>query len=249
MMRKFLLFFISILLSGLSVNAQDVENESDTTALIPDSVKVKAPLLSGISLTADIGKLITGQLSEFEDKEAYSFHILLLDKIRVSAEYGEGTITPLDAFQNVDYRSEGYFYNYGLSYVVSPKLNNYISLGVRRGQAEYSDEGIITIISDSELSGDYRRSFNRESLSATWYEFIISSETRLFKEKSSRKKNAFNNLLGNFYLGTNFRLRFSLDYESQDNPDIYTIPGYGRTFDKTVPVVNLFLKYRIGFSR
>lgn len=226
--------------------AQDIPGDGQAESN-EDSVVVKPAFLSAVSVSADIGKLITGRLSGFEDKEVYSVHVNFLDKLRLSAEYGRATITPADAFRNIEYRTEGIFYNYGLSYVISPKAGNYLSIGVRKSEGEYKDNGTVIIISDSDLSGDYTRTFSRPLQKASWYEIVLSSETRVFKEKTSRKNNALNNFLDNFYLGTNFRLRFALDYVAQNDPDTYAIPGYGRTFDNTVPVINLFLKYKIGF--
>jgi len=49
-----------------------------------------------------------------------------------------------------------------------------------------------------------------------------------------------------FLLGWKFRLRFLMDFQNREEPRIYSIPGYGRTFDQVVPALNFYVKYRLG---
>lgn len=238
-MKTFIFFIISILIASVSFGQAEGNPN--------DSSKVKRSLLSGISITADIGKLGLGQLVAYEDKKAFSAHILFFDRFQISGEYGQGIITPEDAFDNINYRSEGNFLRFGIDYSIKVKSKNFISLGIRKATAEYSDQGTVVIISNSDLSEDYIRTFSRNSLSANWWEFVIVSETKLTPINTDDKKTAFKSFMDNFYFGLNFRIRFLLDYPVQEGIDTYTIPGYGRTFDKSTPAVNLFLKYSIDF--
>ncbi|MEL7148377.1 MAG: DUF6048 family protein [Bacteroidota bacterium] len=239
-MKIFIFFTISILWS-LSAMSQEDESSVDTTLL------QQPGFFSGISVTADIGKLGLAQLVEFEDKKAFTAHLEFFGKFQLSAEYGMGTIAPIEAFENVAYSVEGDYTRLGADYITNIKLKNFISFGVRRAMSNYSDKGTVTIVSGSDLSNDYQRSFARSNLSANWWEVVISSETKLTRDFTGKEMNALQKVLDNFYFGLHYRLKFALDYDPQEGIDTYTIPGYGRTFDRTVPAVSLYLRYRLGF--
>lgn len=238
-MKRFIFFIFSLLIVS---HAYSQEEDS-----ISDTLKSKKKFFSGITLLADIGKPGLAQLVDYENKQAFSAHLIFFDHFIVSGEYGSGEINPAEAFDNVTYNSEGSFLRYGLDYQVVIKTQNFLSLGFRKANAEYSDKGIVFIQSASDLSDDYRRTFSRNNLSANWWEIVLGSETKLTPFKSTEEMNFLNKLLDNFYLGLTFRLRFMLNYEQQEGIDTYTIPGYGRTFDNSTPAVNLFLKYRVNF--
>ncbi len=222
----------------------------ELTLEITDTVEIKTKkkIFSGISITADIGKLIVGQTLDFEDKWAFSGHLLFLDHLQLSTEIGSGTINPENAFENVFYTVSGNFSRFGVDYVTEIKGNSNISFGLRRGSAKYEDSGTITIPSESSLSNDFRRSFDRPELEANWWELVLISETKFSKKIKKGNRNPLYLFAKNIYYGLNFRLKFNLDYPVQDDViDTYTIPGYGRTFDKTSPAINLFIKYKLGF--
>ena len=254
-MRRFIFFIISIL-CGANVIAQETESDAPADSLTVSTEQVEADTLitpkrifSGISVTADIGKLGLGQLVNYEDKQAFSAHLLFMEKIQLSAEYGRGTISPVEAFKNVVYQVEGDYMRFGIDYVTRLKTKNFLSLGLRRASGTYSDMGTITVFSASDLSEDYVRTFSRADQTANWWEIVISSETKLTDDFTGKEDqmNILHKLLDNFYFGLHFRVRFALDYQVQEGVDTYTIPGYGRTFDNSVPAVSLYLRYRLGF--
>ncbi|MEQ8881651.1 MAG: hypothetical protein RLQ12_18545, partial [Cyclobacteriaceae bacterium] len=45
-----------------------------------------------------------------------------------------------------------------------------------------------------------------------------------------------------FAIGFNIRMRFLVTYDKDSPIDVYSIPGYGKTIDKSTPAVNLFVK-------
>ena len=184
-MRRFIFFIISILY-GATVIAQEIESDAPADSLAvsteqveADTLKTPKRIFSGISVTADIGKLGLGQLVNYEDKQAFSAHLLFMEKIQLSAEYGRGTISPVEAFKNVVYQVEGDYMRFGIDYVTRLKTKNFLSLGLRRASGTYSDMGTITVFSASDLSEDYVRTFSRADQTANWWEIVISSETKL----------------------------------------------------------------------
>lgn len=237
-MKRFTFFIFSLLIAA-QVFGQD-ESVSDT-------LKPKKKVFSGLALLADIGKPGLAQLVDYENKLAFSAHLFFFDHFILSGEFGTGEISPEQAFNNVSYTSDGNFFRYGVDYQVVIKTENYLSIGFRRANADYSDQGSVFIQSASVLSEDYLRTFSRNSLSADWWEVVLGSETKLTPTKSKEEMNIVNKLLDNFYFGLTYRLRFNLNYQQQEGIGTYTIPGYGRTFDDSTPAVNLYLKYRIKF--
>ena len=240
-MKASIFFIISMLLHIAALG-----QETDAVA---DTVKAPAKFFSGVSVTADIGKPGLAQIAGFEDKLAFSAHLEFMGYLQLSAEYGRATMVPEEPFQNVAYRVEGDYIGLGVDYVTQIKTKNFLSVGIRRMTGNYSDLGTVTIESNSMLSDDYQRTFARNDLSANWWEFVVSSETKLIEDFTGKRDemNTIHKVLDNFYFGLHFRLRFALDYVAQEGIDTYTIPGYGRTFDNSVPAVNLYLRYRLGF--
>ena len=103
----------------------------------------------------------------------------------------------------------------------------------------FEDRGQFLI--ESEFWEDFQQGFGSTDITASWMEIVIGTETylRLGKGKTDAPKSRF-------LVGWKFRLRFLMDFENRDEPRIYSIPGYGRTFDNSVPALNLYVKYRIG---
>ena len=111
-------------------------------------------------------------------------------------------------------------------------LNNNFFIGLKYGKSSFGDMGEFEI--GSELWENFQQGFDRNGLTADWGEIVIGSEMQF---------------IPNLYMGWKFRLRILNDFENFEPIPVYGIPGYGRTFDKTVPVLNLFLRYRFKFNR
>jgi hypothetical protein len=97
---------------------------------------------------------------------------------------------------------------------------------------QYQDEAVFSIL--SSMWDDFEDGFQRTDLEASWAELILGSE-------SSWK--------GNLYFGFTFRLRFLIQADNFTTFEVYSVPGYGRTFDNFVPALNLYIKYFIPFGK
>jgi len=73
---------------------------------------------------------------------------------------------------------------------------------------------------------------DRQGIKANWYSIIAGSEMELSR---------------NLLLGWKFRMRFLESHDQQFPIDVYTVPGYGRAEDKSIPSINLYAKYSIPF--
>ena len=142
-------------------------------------------------------------------------------------EVGSATLNPNQAFSNGTYESSGIYYRIGTGFYSQFTPDNKLGLTFRYGSSTFDESARITIESSSGTQGTIIESFARENLSATWFEAVIYSDRKI------------NNLLT---VGINIRLRILNSYDQQSPVDVYAIPGYGRSFDKSIPAANLFLK-------
>lgn len=187
------------------------------------------PFLSSIAVSVDYGKL-AGQFLNTESKYEFGGQVELKDRFILIGEYGFSTLTPNDAYQNTDYQSEGSYYRVGLGYKVDFTAKNNIYFSARYAMASFKDRGTINITSASGIYDDLLEPFSRNDLSAQWFEVVMSSETKLWKS---------------LYTGFHLRFRIMDKYDKQEPLDVYSVPGYGRTFDRTIPALNLYVKYAL----
>lgn len=187
------------------------------------------PITFCMEVWVDYGKLLTLPLS-FETKYEAGINFLYKEKYALVLEGGMGDNDP-NTYENMDdYNVKGWYARAGLDYVFPINPSNNMYFGVRYGIAQYSDEGSYKI--ESEFWQSYDNDFDRSDLTASWGEILMGSETMLSDQ---------------FMLGFKFRLRVMIDYDEQSPVDVYSIPGYGRTFDRSIPAFNLYLKYRLAF--
>ncbi|SMD37850.1 hypothetical protein SAMN04488029_3488 [Reichenbachiella faecimaris] len=201
-------------------------------AIGQDSLNViseQKPFLSSIAASVDYGKLV-GQFLSTESKYEFGGQAEFKDKVVVIGEYGFSTLTPNGAYQNTNYQSEGNYFRVGLGYKIDFTAKNNLYFSVRYAMADFKDQGAIDITSASGIYDDLIEPFSRNGLSAQWYEVVMSSEAKLWK---------------GLYAGFHLRLRIMDKYDKQEPLDVYSIPGYGRTFDRTIPALNLYLKYAL----
>ncbi len=167
-------------------------------------------------------------LTNFEEKLEAGAGLLLFDHFRVSFNYGSAKIQPKKAFDNAIYKSEGNYFRLGIEYQGRLRPGFFLSIGVGYAQADFDDH--ITTIINSNFFEEYI--VDRQSIKANWYSIIVGSEMKLLR---------------NVHLGWKFRLRFLESHDQQFPIDVYTVPGYGRAEDKSIPSVNLYAKYSIPF--
>ncbi|WP_420578065.1 DUF6048 family protein [Ekhidna sp.] len=214
MVKRHLLFIFSLTLS-VACFAQTEET---------DSVEYRRVLTPSIYL--DYGKLFTIP-TNFETKYEGGLELLFLEKFPLIIEAGQSTLSPEGAYSNGTYESEGFYYRIGTGYLSQWKAKNKIGLTVRYASSTFSETGRIFIESPSGAQDDFIQSIQRDDLKATWYEVVVYSDRKLSDL---------------FSIGLNLRLRVLASYDEQEIPDVYSIPGYGRSFERTVPAANLFLK-------
>lgn len=212
---RFLLIFLVLL--AIQASAQDSLQ----------SAPARRPFLSAGAVSIDYGKLF-GQFLDSESKLEAGGQVEFKGRYVVIGEFGHAQLTPNGAYQHTDYQSEGSYFRIGLGYKIdiTPKNNLYFS--ARYARASFSDQGVINITSASGIFADIEDPFDRTGLSAQWYEAVMSSEARLWKGLSA---------------GFHLRLKIMDKYDKQEPLDVYSVPGYGRTFDRSIPALNLYLKY------
>lgn len=214
MAKQRLLFIFSLILSA-SCLAQTEE---------ADSVVYTRTITPSIYL--DYGKLFTIP-ANLETKYEGGLELLYKEKFPLIVEVGQATLSPEGAYSNGTYESQGVYYRIGAGYYSQFKVKNKIGLTVRYASSTFSEDGRISIESPSGLQGTFIQSIERKDLKATWYEVVLYSDQKLSEL---------------FSIGLNLRLRILADYDQQAPVDVYSIPGYGRSFDKTIPAANFFLK-------
>lgn len=198
-----------------------------------DSLKAESKP-SVIFLSADYGKGLESLIGE-QLKWEFGAGFALNNRIVITGEYGYGSLEPSGVVRNGYYRSVGNYYRLGLEYMFEITLDRYLSLGAMYGASVFDDEGNIQI--DSELWPDLNETFTRQGLHANWTELILNSEGPV--------TNAPDGFLKNVFWGMRIRLRILFTDTALGNDyDIYSIPGFGKTYSPVVPALNLFIKYR-----
>lgn len=231
-MLKYKLFYL-ILFLPFMMNQAISQDSTEEETKEPENTE-KAQNLS-IGFAFDYLKLHTLLIDESEKWEgAVNFRIM--DKVSVIGEYGIAELTPDEAYKNSEYKSEGNYYRIGLDYHMTVIPNNFLFLGLRYAQSsfnEYINYEIGNPVFENE-TGEIKR----DNLSATWYEFVLTSEKKIRK---IRKKDIPDFLS----IGFKFRLKSIQDYNEFDHFEIKNIPGYGQTNIKLNPEFNLYIKFRV----
>lgn len=212
LMAKLRLFFTFSLLIPFLGMTQE-DSTSTRRAIIP-------------SIYIDYGKLLTSP-SNFETKYEGGIELLIKEKFPIILEVGSATLTPPSAYANGSYESNGNYYRVGAGIVSQIYPKNKLGISFRYGSSSFDENGTYAIESSSGKQDNYEREINRKNLSASWTELVVYSDRDL------------NDL---FTIGLNIRFRMLNKYDSFNPIDVYAIPGYGRSFDKIIPALNLFLK-------
>ncbi len=213
---RHLLFISSFLFFQMISIAQ--ENEEDSVAISQRSI---IP-----SFYLDYGKFLTLGSTD-ESKYEGAIELLFKEKIPLLLEVGHATLASAEAFQNGTYQSEGFYYRIGTGIYSQFTPKNKLGITFRYSMSTFNEFRQISITSPSELQPEFIDNVESENLNASWVEAVIYSDRSI------------NNILS---IGMNLRLRILLSYDEQSPIDTYSIPGYGRSFDNSIPAVNLFLK-------
>lgn len=182
-----------------------------------------------LEFALDYGKILTLP-SNFETKFEGAIGLKFQGRYEVLVEIGYSNLTPQDEIKNGSYQSKGLYYRAGLSYGGEILPNNFLSLGVLYGSSTFEDNGIVVI--QSTIWDDFNEPFERTNLVASWFEIVMITEQHISD---------------NLSLGAKFRLRNLSNFINESNPEVISIPGYGKAYNNSIPVVNLFVKYRLVF--
>lgn len=218
------------------ISVDSVIASADSTIMEPeDTIKIERKFLT-IGPYIDISKLLTIP-ADFETKYEGGLELRFSERFSIYAEAGSATTSPKQAYTNGTYESTGTYYRLGLGYVGPLDLEHDIGISFRYGSATYDEDGRVFISSPSGGQADLVQSISRKGLTAQWWEVVLYSDRKLLENSDL------------LWLGLNLRLRILDSYDTQEAPDTYAIPGYGRTFDKSIPAVNFFLKIKIWFLK
>jgi hypothetical protein len=206
--------------------------------LFADTIPPKK-FFSGIEIKVDYGKLLT-LWTQFESKYEAGVNIRFYERIVLNTEFGYAELNPLKAYDNaLFYTITGLYGRVGLDYYTAYDASNFYYLGLRYAMSNFEDEGMFLL--ESDYWPDYEEGFGSQDVSASWVEVVLGTETYLKIGRKSKESGE-----SKFLLGWNARLRFLTDFENREEPTIYAIPGYGRTFNNVGAALNFYIKYRIG---
>lgn len=178
------------------------------------------------SIYIDYGKMLT-LISNFETKYEGGIELLINEQFPICLEVGLATITPESAFSNGDYESSGMYYRIGAGYVSQWNPKNKLGIGFRYGSSVFDESARIQLESPTGIQEPEIITVEEKDQSASWGEIVVYSDRKL------------NNFLS---IGLNLRLKILAQYSPNEPIDVYAIPGYGRSFEKTNPGANLFFK-------
>ncbi len=242
---KMIILFAALILSSVLVFGQDPDEEdrveipTDTVTTTPTDSIYQKKFVSGVELKLDFGKLLMAW-TQFETKIEAGVNVRFFERIVLVTEFGSMVLNPLKAYDNaVNYTVEGQYARIGLDYYTSYDPRNFYFAGLRYGMSHFSDNGEFLI--ESDYWEDYKDGFGSENVQASWIELIIGTETFMGFGKK-KKENPKSRLI----LGWNGSLRILADFTNREEIPIYSIPGYGRTFNKVTPALNFYVKYRLG---
>jgi hypothetical protein len=190
-----------------------------------DSLQRRAKLAP--SLYFDYGKALAA-FTEEETKIEGGLEVLFMDKWQAIAEYGTAQLEPRAAVENGSYLSEGSYFRLGVGFIPEVDKGTRLGIGLRYARAFFEDQGDYALVSPSGVQEDVFIPFARENLTAQWWEAVFYTDRSLTDWLD---------------IGMLFRLRFmNTRDETDDVVGIYSIPGYGRAEDKSIPALNLFIK-------
>ena len=220
MPRRVYITSIIILLASMVATAQD-------------SVMVNNSSVS-IELMVDYGKGLESLISD-QKKWEFGAGIIYKNKISLNAEYGYAKLFPESVVMNGTYQVEGDYLRVGAEYLFTVGVNRYLSVGGMYASSNFDDYGTVQVL--SELWPSLNEEFTRTGLTAQWAEIILNTQGPVFNTEQG--------FLSGFYWGIRFRLKLMLTDLDQQGFDIYAVPGFGKTYSKALPAVNLFIRYRL----
>ncbi|MCY4419176.1 MAG: DUF6048 family protein [Cytophagales bacterium] len=200
-------------------------------AQVSDSLNTRSPWISQLGIQLDYGKILglpiwrdskpwaSNLFGVFQHK--YALDLLLGHEIFHSTQ---------PVYENLEYYAKG---TYGVGHIsrvwmFSKKYSFWLGAGY--GFSKYRERGDIHIWSPSGLYPNYQRSFDRNGLSAKWWEIKVASYQRMWK---------------GLHVGFGIRGRFLINRSETPLPQTYRIPGLGIVRGQPYPAFNLWIAYDI----
>lgn len=178
------------------------------------------PLVQTIDIALDYGRLAMNLWHRKERRYAGSLSILWRKNIQLSGTWGYNRLCSDTADgNNESYTVEGQYGSLGLAYFIKEERYN-LYAGLHHGRSYFTN-------STASTSKD---------LTARWWELVIGSEQRLFRNSG-------------IYAGLTFHLKGLGSFGSFEPATNYVVPGYGRSVSPVAPSVSLYIKYQISFLK
>lgn len=190
--------------------------------LIPPYV----PFVQEIAVGLDYGRLIMNAFTKTERGYEGSLGILFRKNIQLSGDLGYKKLTPKHSSSNKSkYEVEGLYGRIGLDYLTRYSARDNLYAGLRYGRGHFTN---------CTRPDDMGTKVINKDLTASWFELVVGSETQLFEK------------LG-LYAGLALRLGRLYDFKEFKPANNYVIPGYGRTTNKLMITLNLYIQYKLSF--
>ena len=200
---KYICFLLLISLGGLSLHAQEQ----------PDG-KQKAPLLSGVAVSAD---LVGFAMKAFDAKYAnmeVGARVGILDKYFPVAELGIGDCRREGAETGNTFSATAPYMRFGIDYNFNKKHNGNRLFGIfRYGLSSFKYDIGNDALTDPTYGTTVRLDLSGQKATAHWLEFGVGVETKLWSIVR---------------LGWSIRYKFRAALSHPDEGEPYYIPGFGK---------------------
>ena len=218
-------YICSLLISLLCLSLQAQEQQPQQTQ--PQQKKEKAPLLSGVAVSADlVGFAMKAVGAKFANMEVGA-RLNLFDKYFPVAELGIGDSHGEGAETGNTFSTTSPYMRFGIDYNFNKKHNGNRIFGlVRYGFSSFKYDIGNEAFVDPYYGTTVPLNINSEKATGHWLEFGVAVETKLWSF---------------IRLGWSLRYKFRLALSHPDGVEPYFIPGFGKNdsncFGGTVNVI------------
>ncbi len=222
---------VRLMMAGLLMLSLPLSAQTKKTEKYVDN----GPLYRGTSLKVDIAGLAGSFIgSDYTSMEG-ALSVNLKNRFFPTVEAGYGSIDTTDDENDVHFKSSAPYFRVGCDYNMmwkKPQLPGRLTLGLRYGFTSMDYDIEAPALSDPTWEVDeVPFSYLGQSGTASWLEFVIGVECRVYKR---------------FHMGWNLRYRSRLTTPSIENAEPHYIPGFGKN-QKTRLGVCYNLIYELPF--
>lgn len=182
------------------------------------------PFVQEVAVGIDYGRLA---MNIFKLARRYegSLGILFRKNIQLSGALGYEKLMPKHSASNKSkYEVKGSYGRVGFDYLSRYSARDNLYAGLRYGRSHFTNSTKPDSAHTKALS---------QALTASWFELVVGSDTRLFPKLS-------------LYAGLALRLGILYDFQQFKPAKNHVIPGYGRATNKLVVGLSLYLQYRLS---